>query len=303
MRNEPLCSICCVGYKHAAYLEYCINSIWENTYRNIEIIALDDGSRDGSLEKLEAMAVKSPCPFTVLRQENTGNVPLNFNRTFRASRGGYILFISLDDMLLPDSINSKMELATKDASLAFVAHAICLKLMREGILARETFPLGNVKKHDLETFLLLERTYYHSFYIQNAIFRRDVLEQVGVFSENMIGDDIVLRTKTLFWLAKHRECSFALINKPGFIYRDHAGNVHKNMIRQMNLVLQYHEKFWRSYPFPPVIKNWLLHMIKENSPEESMNVFEAHPIIQPYLEDKDIAAAMNQCKPGKPYGS
>lgn len=292
MGNEPLCSICCVGYKHAAYLEYCVKSIWENTYGRIEIIALDDGSQDGSVEKLEALAAQSPCPFTVLAQENTGNVPLNFNKAFRASKGRYILFISLDDMLLPDSISSKMELAAKDASLAFVANTMCLKLLPEGILARETFPLGNVKKHDLETFLLLERTYYHSFYIQNAIFRRDALEQVGVFSENMIGDDIVLRTKILFWLAKHRECGFALIPKPGFIYRDHAGNVHKNMIRQMNLVLQYHEKFWRNHPLPPVIKDWLLHMIKENTREEALTVFSGHPIARPLLEDKDITTAL-----------
>ena len=45
MQNH-ICSICCLSYNHSKYIKYAVESFFNQTYKNIEIIALDDGSSD-----------------------------------------------------------------------------------------------------------------------------------------------------------------------------------------------------------------------------------------------------------------
>ncbi|MDR2339338.1 MAG: glycosyltransferase family 2 protein, partial [Deltaproteobacteria bacterium] len=95
--EKGLCSVCCLGYKHAKYLEKSIRAIWEGDYREVEIIAVDDGSNDGSGELLQSLSKESPCPMKVILQENTGNIGKNFNTGLKHAKGEYVTFIALDD--------------------------------------------------------------------------------------------------------------------------------------------------------------------------------------------------------------
>lgn len=52
MSNEAICSVCCLGYNHAHFLEQNIRAIWEGEYKQIEIIVVDDGSTDSSVRML-----------------------------------------------------------------------------------------------------------------------------------------------------------------------------------------------------------------------------------------------------------
>lgn len=288
MENSPLCSICCVGYRHNEFLEDCVRSIWNNDYPNIEIVALDDGSNDGSVEKLERLARESPCPFRVIAQDNSGNVPANFNRVFRASKGEFVLFISLDDMLLPDSISGKMKILVQNSKIAFAVNTVYLKLMEDGQLKPiRPFP-ERIFNADVEGMLALERDFLHSFFIQNAIFRRDIVEKVGAFNENMLGDDIVLRTKVLLYMKRKPELVFSLIDASGFVYRMHAENLNKKGIRQIELVLQWYAKFWPNEQHSPLIKKWLLAAISANSFVDSLGIFARNPNSGQYLLDSEV---------------
>ena len=65
----PLLSVCCLGYKHARFLEENVRSICAIDYPNIEIIAVDDGSQDNSVELLNRLAAEIPLKMTVIGQE------------------------------------------------------------------------------------------------------------------------------------------------------------------------------------------------------------------------------------------
>lgn len=293
MENDDLCSICCVGYRHAPYIADCIHSIWKNQYPAKEIIALDDGSGDGSVEILENLQKESPCPMQVILQERTGNVGRNFNRAFAAASGDFILFIALDDMLTEDAIDSKMAILRADPACAFAANTLCLKLHAAGGMTLSGSPLQRLAKKEAEDILRLERTIFHSFYIQAAIFRRKLLTAIHVFNENMIGDDIVLRTKALLYLQKRPDQSFALIDAPGVIYRDHAGNLHKNSLRQLELVLQYHSKFWPHEPLPPIVKTWIMDAMPRLDFANCLKIFTFAPnSTSALLQDADIVAML-----------
>ena len=91
--KKGLCSICCLGYNHAEFLTECIVSIWDQTYRNIEIIAVDDGSSDKSVEILNQLKNRSPFKMTVISQSNTGNIGKNFNTAMKQFKGSLYLLL------------------------------------------------------------------------------------------------------------------------------------------------------------------------------------------------------------------
>ena len=106
---KDLCSICCLSYNHADYIQYSIESFFNQSYKNIEIIALDDGSSDNSVDILNNLSQSSSVPFTVIAQNNTGNIGANFNTLLKKSQGEYIIFIALDDALTPDFLKEQIQ--------------------------------------------------------------------------------------------------------------------------------------------------------------------------------------------------
>lgn len=288
--NDRLLSICCLGYRHAPFIRDCISSIWQDDWPEKEIIAMDDGSGDGSVEVLQELASQSPCPFTVLEQDNTGNVPANFNKLFKSSRGRFVLFTSLDDMQLNGAITARMERLLADDSCAFAAHTQGLALKGDR-MAPERTPLSGLQPSAAD-ILAMERSQLHSFYIQGAVFRREPLEAVGCFSENMLGDDIVLRTKILLWIQANSGKHFALIDEPGFIYRRHDGNLSRNTLRQLKLVCQYYERFWPGKPYPPMLKQWLLGGLDLEPWNKILEVFAQTPQMSAFLLDPEVQRSL-----------
>ena len=71
----PLVSVLISAYKHERYIEACVRSVLAQTYPNIELIVLDDGSPDGTagvLEKLHSEAAASGKPFIFIAKQNSG---------------------------------------------------------------------------------------------------------------------------------------------------------------------------------------------------------------------------------------
>ena len=93
--NEPLISVIIPVYNTAAYLERCISSITENTYRELEIICVNDGSTDHSLEILDRLAEQDD-RIRVISQPN-GGISAARNRGIDAATGEYIAYIDSDD--------------------------------------------------------------------------------------------------------------------------------------------------------------------------------------------------------------
>lgn len=289
MSGNKLLSICCLGYRHAPFIRDCITTIWQDSWPEKEIIAMDDGSADGSVEILKELQRESPCPFMVLEQENTGNVPENFNRLFRASNGEAVVFTSLDDMQIPGALEARMEHLLVDDNCVFAVHTGGF-ISKGGKLKPVETPLAG-KYPSVDDILEIERTQLHSFYIQGAAFRREAVQSVGGFSASMLGDDIVLRTKILFWMQARPEKTFALIHEPGFIYRRHAGNISANVMRQLKVGFEYCDRFWRGN-YPEMLKCWLLTGLGELPYEEALKAFRFSQGASAFLTDPDVQNAL-----------
>lgn len=93
--ESELLSICVPVYNAASTLESCVASIAAQTYRNLEIILVDDGSTDGSPKICKRLAKKDG-RIRVIRQKNSG-VGAARNTAIEASRGKYLAFVDADD--------------------------------------------------------------------------------------------------------------------------------------------------------------------------------------------------------------
>ena len=99
---EDLISIIVAVYNAKWYLEKCVNSLINQTYRNLEIILVDDGSTDNSGEICDDFQKKDE-RIKVIHKENGGHADAR-NAGIKASKGNYIFFVDNDDYIDSDLI-------------------------------------------------------------------------------------------------------------------------------------------------------------------------------------------------------
>ncbi len=109
LENVPLVSVVVPVYKTKEYLDQCVQSLLSQTYQNLEIILVDDGSPDGCPELCDAYAEKDR-RVRVIHKKNEG---ANFARKsgLDASFGEYILFLDGDDWMDPEAISECVTVA------------------------------------------------------------------------------------------------------------------------------------------------------------------------------------------------
>lgn len=96
MGNEPLISLIVPVYNGEKYIGECLDSLSSQTYRNLEVILVDDGSTDSSADICDRFAEKNR-NIRVIRKEN-GGPGSAFNRGLQEAKGQYILFSDDDDI-------------------------------------------------------------------------------------------------------------------------------------------------------------------------------------------------------------
>lgn len=105
MIKNPLVSIICLCYNHEAYVIESLQSVIEQTYKNIEIIIVDDASIDDSVNKINAWRKKhfDNIKF-IANKKNLGNTT-SFNKALKLAKGDYIFDLATDDVLLPECLS------------------------------------------------------------------------------------------------------------------------------------------------------------------------------------------------------
>jgi len=109
VRQEILLSVIVPVYNVEAYLSRCVDSILAQTYENLEILLVDDGSKDGSGTICDEYAQRD-ARIRVFHKENGGQSSAR-NLALDAVRGEYLTFVDSDDWLEPDAYLPMLELA------------------------------------------------------------------------------------------------------------------------------------------------------------------------------------------------
>src|ERR1044071_1045194 len=193
--QAALVSVIIPCYQQAHFLPEAIESALSQTHRPIEIVVVDDGSRDNTAE-----LVLGYSGVRCVRQENRGLAEAR-NAGFRASTGAYVVFLDADDRLIPDAVESHLSCFAKHPEAGFVVGDIDHIALDGSYLGSPRWPA-------------LEANHYEELlkvnHVANTIavlFRRGALEQLGGFKPacSPAEDyDLLLRAARLFPSRHHR---------------------------------------------------------------------------------------------------
>ena len=100
MSKMPLLTIIVPVYNTEKYLKQCLSSLCSQTYGNIEILVVDDGSNDSSAAICDEFAEKDP-RVVVIHKDN-GGVAMARNVALSKAKGDYFMFVDSDDWVVPD---------------------------------------------------------------------------------------------------------------------------------------------------------------------------------------------------------
>lgn len=172
-------------YNSSSYLEQCIQSVLSQTYKNLEIILINDGSTDDSLSICNRLA-KGNARVKVFDQKNKGQGSAR-NLGLKHANGTYILFVDSDDALAKNTIDLNYQILEKDPSIECLQFPIFMKYGTEDAYIRKNIE----KKYQLESnefkkLILVDNVI--SWIVCDKIIKRDFL--IGVyFPEDMIYED------------------------------------------------------------------------------------------------------------------
>jgi hypothetical protein len=148
-------SICVNNYNYARFLGFAIESALTQTYPNVEVIVVDDGSTDDSRSVIAAYGDR----IVSVLKENGGQGSA-FNAGFAAASGGIVVFLDADDVLHPDAVARVVAAFDSDSTLAMVQYRLEV-IDGDGKTTGELWPpLGTrMPQGDLTQHLLTFRNY------------------------------------------------------------------------------------------------------------------------------------------------
>jgi glycosyltransferase involved in cell wall biosynthesis len=112
VKNQPLVSIIIPAYNAEKYIERSIDSALRQTYKNIEIIVVDDGSTDKTAEVLKLYND----PRIVYRYQKNQNQSVARNNGIAISKGEYVTFLDTDDIYLPEKVEKSVDFFCQNPS-------------------------------------------------------------------------------------------------------------------------------------------------------------------------------------------
>ncbi|HDR1811042.1 TPA: glycosyltransferase family 2 protein, partial [Pasteurella multocida] len=288
--RKKLISFCCLGYNHASFLKENLDSIEKIGYKDLEVIVVDDGSKDNSVALLHELKDSYSYPIKIISQENTGNIGKNFNTALSQAKGEFVTFISLDDVFNSKVLLEVINDMNMDPSLAFWASSKAISINNIGLINTNFSELPICKMENVHVWDLLELEYtnFGAFYLQGTILRKELVDKISGFDEDLIGDDIILRTKLFKYLLDKPEWSYKIVNKNTVFYRLHDNNVHKNRVRQIQIVTEYLERYWSGRDNPPILLQWVKDTIKNLPFSEYMKMFSLNKRAASLINEPDI---------------
>ena len=259
----PLVSVIVPSYNHARFIAECLESVYRQTWPRIELIVIDDGSRDESVDRITAALQRCPFPHRFVARQNLG-AHATINEGIALATGDYINILNSDDRFVPRRIERMLgAIAGFGADWGFAgvelidgdgnAAARPQGSMAENLAAMVT----EVASAPTVGFALLRSN--ASISTGNLLIGREFLGRVGGFSDLRYHHDweFVLRASLLSEAVHVPEALYQ--------YRLHDHNTTSEAgsgaIQEGNLMLgaRIHELLCHSSqanPFAPTFMNW-----------------------------------------------
>ncbi len=220
--DRPLVSVVLPAFNHARYVEQAIASVAAQTYPNLELVVIDDGSTDGTADVVAKCVAGVSTPVRFIARTNQG-APATLNEGAALARGEYLAFLEPDDHYAPDRIAALVDGIARAGlvwGFSLVAQALGEKEMHasgNGASAGSYWQLQqSLLGGDSNSFALVQGNVAVS--AGNLFVEREFFRALGGFRDFRFNydRDFCLRAAAL--------AEPMVVRRPLYFYRVHAGN-------------------------------------------------------------------------------
>lgn len=248
MNNYPLVSILCASYNHEKYVIQALESFNQQTYMNIELILIDDCSKDNSVELIENWLFKNfKYKYQFIKHTRNKGISKTCNELLALAKGEYISFFATDDVMMPDKIKIQVEVLEKFGQNYAVCYGDTRQIDEFGNIMKQSLfvdwlgkdfvpPNGKIIKNIIDLYF---------FYIQSTTIRRSALKNF-YFNKKYISEDWYL---LLSVLSEYEAvgitdivCNYRIVKTSVTQQNWFGKNIHKVIRSQLNMFLALYPK-------------------------------------------------------------
>ena len=209
IKANPLITVYITNFNYGKFVKKAINSVLNQTFKNYELIIIDDGSKDKSIEIIKEFQNKKN--IQIIYQKNKGLVVSN-NLALRLSKAKYIMRLDSDDWLDPHALEIMSNILERDKKISLVFPDY-YEVDKNGKI------LDQVRRHDFKKVKLLDQPAHGAC----TMIRKENLIDIGGYDEEFSCQD-----GYYLWLKFIKKYVVRNVNLPLFYYRQHEKSLSKN---------------------------------------------------------------------------
>ncbi|MDQ4121019.1 MAG: glycosyltransferase [Acidobacteriota bacterium] len=241
MKPKPLVSVVIPAYNAARTLSGTIQSVFEQTVQDFEIIIVDDGSKDNTLEIARAIAA-SDSRVKLIAQPNSGASAAR-NAGIKAAAGEYIAFLDADDLWLPQKLERQIALLNSEKDVAAIQTG--------AFYVNDNLEVLSIRPCLVPKDVLLETLLFRSFpaLMSTLLVKRSAFDKIGLLDTKLV----ILEDWELA-IRLSRFCDLKSIEEPLALYRNYPGNRSRDLsihIKPGHIIL---ERLFQDPTLPAHIK-------------------------------------------------
>jgi glycosyltransferase involved in cell wall biosynthesis len=273
--DTPTVSILVPVYNAASTIHRCVDSLLAQTYKNLDIVLVDDGSTDSSGKVLDQYAAQDS-RIQVIHQKN-GGVARARNTGLAHAKGDWIGFCDSDDEFLPDGIETLLAAAVRaQVPMSMGSYYRCVKDRRPRLIS---FPEHVLRDEALVHFLFAEGKNHDYLWIR--LFRAELFEGIS-FPDGKLYEDIYILPKLML---AAKSCAFTA--KPVYRYHIHRDSISgglniEHQLHGLDAAMEAKETTVRVYPGVAACSSanileiccWLLGKIKAAGKKQYLQSWE-----------------------------
>jgi len=212
---NPLVTVICTCYNHERFLKESLDAVFNQTYQSLEVIIVDDASKDDSRNIIESYVRERPGTITILNEYNEG-ICASFNKALSLAKGKYIVDLATDDVMEPDKIEKQLNCFEQldDFYGAVFTNALHIDEQSTPIefhfTPADKVPQGDIYKEVIRKFFLPSAS---------LMVKKRVLEDLGGYDETLAYEDFD------FWVRSSRNYKYAYLNEPLIRHRKLKGSL------------------------------------------------------------------------------
>ena len=211
MQENPLVSIICMAYNHENFVVETLNSVIQQNYQPIELIIVDDYSKDRTKLEINNWLLSHPEVQFIANEFNIGNTK-SFNNALKIAKGEYIIDLAADDLLLPNGIQMQVNAFQKSKFKNLgVVYGNAEIINEDGSFNSFYFPVDKngkvISKRIIGDIYSSVLSTGDSICSVSALIKKSVFDFLGGYDETLAYEDLDS------WIRASREYEFDFIDE------------------------------------------------------------------------------------------